>query len=288
MSLASSTPRSRHIDIDRLRLEVRESEGAGMPIFLFHGNSGAANSFDAILKGPLGRRRRMIAVSLPGHGGSGPAPDTASYRIRELGLVAARLVESWGESRYVLVGQSLGGHALLEALDAFPGAAGLVLISSPPISMETLARAFLPDPSNGCLFKASLDEAELRLLQSCFTNGLGAADEAAWRDNVRRTDVRFRPALGEGIAQGHVADECAALNSARMPVALLIGSDDRFLSQAYAASVAAPALWRGRAVFLEGRGHLLHQEDPRAFEDVLAQFLEDVAVTEQDGPGSAA
>jgi len=264
----------RFLNIDGIRTEVLESEGTGDPIFVFHGNSGAANSFQTLLDSRLGQRHRVIAVSFMGHGESATADDPAeSYTIKALGDFAAQVVASYGCARYWLVGQSLGGHALIESIDSFKGALGLILVSAPPISLSTLFQAFRPDPSHGCLFKGDLADEEIDLLVSCFTEQASAQMRTTLTDNIRRTDARFRPALGGSLAQGALLDEVQLLEASPIPVAMLGGALDKFVNPDYYRSLPAQRLWKAQPIIFDGCGHMLHMEAPEAFERVVAEFV---------------
>lgn len=279
--------RQRRLTINHSMIEVLESDGQGPPIFLCHGNSGSASSWERLLKGPLGRKRRMVAISFPGHGNSDCAEDPgASYSIEALGRLAAAVVHSYGSPRCWLVGHSLGGHAILEALDDFPGALGVLLISSPPLSLSTLGLAFKkPDPSDGCLFKGELTKEETDHLASCFAGTGNGEMFDTIRANILRTDPRFRVNLGISLSEGRMRDERRIFETTRLPIALLAGTEDRFLNADYYASLPAQQMWGGRPVMFEGRGHALHLETPEQFEQVLSQFLDATAKFALHNPG---
>ena len=70
-------------------LAVHQSEGIGAPIVLLHGNSSSARAFSRQLEGPLGRRRRLVAIDLLGHGQSENASDPAVKAAME------KQIEAW-------------------------------------------------------------------------------------------------------------------------------------------------------------------------------------------------
>jgi pimeloyl-ACP methyl ester carboxylesterase len=142
---------SRTITVQGRRIELIESGGSGEPLLVFHGNSSAADSFADLLASPLGMARKVVSISLPGHGGSsGLDPGSDDISIEDIGRLAVSVAKELDFARYWLLGASLGGHAILEVLPDFGGAQGLALVSAPPISDRRLTRADRPEhPANG-------------------------------------------------------------------------------------------------------------------------------------------
>jgi hypothetical protein len=48
---------------------------------LIHGNSSSSRAFSRQLDGPMGKRFRLVAVDLPGHGASDDAKDPGAYSL---------------------------------------------------------------------------------------------------------------------------------------------------------------------------------------------------------------
>ena len=63
----------RRITVDGVETQYLEA-GAGPPLLLLHGHEQSATSWRWVIPA-LARTRRVLALSLPGHGESGPAPD---------------------------------------------------------------------------------------------------------------------------------------------------------------------------------------------------------------------
>ncbi len=280
------------LEVESARIEILESDGVGSPVFFCHGNSSAAAAFTPILEGELGRRHRLVAMSFPGHGDSPPAVKPATtYAIPQLGKVAAGVVRRLDLRSYVLVGHSLGGHALLEAPDLLHDSLGLMLISAPPLSLGTLVAAFRPDPSNGALFAGSLGEADAMALAQCFVADPESPVVAELAETILHTDPAFRPSLLQNLQAGSMCDEWEALRLLLCPLALLLGAHDRFLHADYFERVPVNRLWQGQVVRFEKCGHALHVEEPASFGRVLSEFIAEAtasAITARKvGEGSA-
>lgn len=101
-------------------LSYREVGGDG-PAFLFlHGAGGSSLHYSELLR-IVGRKRRAIALDLPGHGRSDPLPDgldpdSLLWRYRDL---VAEFAETLGLGRFVLVGHSMGGAVALHFACAY-------------------------------------------------------------------------------------------------------------------------------------------------------------------------
>jgi pimeloyl-ACP methyl ester carboxylesterase len=258
-------------EIDGHRLEVLQSTGLGPCVFLFHGNSGAAHSFEALLRSPLGRCHRLIACSFPGHGTSSKVLSDKQCAVPALGRLAARFIASFGVDSYWLVGHSLGAHALYQALDGFEGALGLVALSAPPLNLSTLSQAFQPDPCGGAIYRGALEAGEVQAMAEAFTQVAGNVPKlAAW---IQGTAPRFREALGASLGRGELLDEVAALRQRRFPAALFVGEADRFIQLDYCEQQAADTACALELVRFPNAGHAVHLDAPARFESELAAFM---------------
>src|SRR6201996_9821576 len=100
-----------------------ESPGSGRPILLVPGNSSSCRIWQKELLGPLGAKYRLIAIDLPGHGASSPAPDPEQgYSGPGYSAVIAGVARELALENPIVVGWSLGGHAVLNAAAAIPAA----------------------------------------------------------------------------------------------------------------------------------------------------------------------
>jgi pimeloyl-ACP methyl ester carboxylesterase len=266
--------RANSIDLGGLSIEVLESNGLGDPVFLFHGNSGAASGFETLLSSDLGKRQKLVAVSFPGHGNSSHAePPESVYTLAGLGEVAISVVRRYGAANYWMLGQSLGGHVLIESIRDFTNARGLILVAAPPISLKTYGQAFLPDPTDGCLFKAELSDQEVDRMATCMSDQANRRDAELLRTNIRCADPAFRACLGASLATGALQDELEAFKQLTIPVLLVAGGLDKFVNSDYYGSLPRQRSGHGRTIVFETAGHAVHLEDPARFEAVVTTFM---------------
>jgi pimeloyl-ACP methyl ester carboxylesterase len=112
--------------------------GAGPSLVLVHGLGGAASNWIELVPA-LVRSYRVLALDLPGHGGSSPLP--AAQSLSPFADVVAAVAEREGLLPAAVVGHSLGGVVGLRLALRHPDAVGaLLLAASAGISSGTRAR----------------------------------------------------------------------------------------------------------------------------------------------------
>lgn len=97
---------------DAKTLHYRE-EGSGPPLVLVHGSPGDSRSWARVVP-HLRDRFRVLAIDLPGYGGSDGVSDEPVGRAALMGAAVARLAESLGRP-VRLAGHSYGGVVAIQA-----------------------------------------------------------------------------------------------------------------------------------------------------------------------------
>ncbi len=105
-----------------------ERRGSGEPLVLIHGLGGSRRIWDPVVA-RLASERDVIAVDLPGFGGSPPLPASVPATPANLGAVITELCDGLGAHRPHVAGNSLGGWVALEIAKA--GEAASVCCLSP-------------------------------------------------------------------------------------------------------------------------------------------------------------
>jgi len=259
--------------------------GSGEPLLLVHGLGGAASNW-VELAPALARRRRVLAVDLPGHGGSSAlpaAPSTAAYADR-IGLLA----ELEGMLPAPVVGHSFGGLVALRLAMRRPEAVtGIVLAAAAGISLRRLlARALvhaigmsrpgrLVVPLRGAI-------ARTRWLRYPVFGYWGVADPRALSPDAVEGFLAPQALHADTRSAGRVLledDPRTELERVRCPCLVLWGARDAMLPVAdgfdYARRLRAPLR------VIADCGHLLIGERPDACLDAIRWFLDRIGQVDE-------
>jgi pimeloyl-ACP methyl ester carboxylesterase len=261
------------ISIPGARLRLTQSDGPGMPVLMVHGSGSSRAAFARQLASPLADSHRMIAVDLPGHGDSSDAEEISTYSLRGLTAAITSLVDALELERFALLGWSLGGHIGMEMLSD-RRLAGVMVCGAPPLMHGPFAMLRMFKPSWDMLLagKEQFTERDVaRYFGLCF--GRGATQELF--DAVIRADGRLRVGVLQSMMRGDFVDERRAVEHAAVPVALVNGRDDPFVRLGYLDGLSGAGLWHGMPIVIEEAGHAPFWDQPDAFNELLAGFIDD-------------
>lgn len=248
---------------------------ARTPLVFLHGIGGAARAWRGQITA-FGDRCRAIAWDMPGYGGSAPLE---SVSIATLADALQDFLREIGVEKPVLVGHSIGGMIVQQWLTKYPReAAAVVLAQTSPAfgkaegdwqtqfiearlgpldrgaTMKSLAPALVSE-----LVGDDPDVGGMELARDC----MASVPEASYR-------AMMLALLG--------FDQRKALANISIPTLVLSGSKDRNAPAPMMAKMAT-YIPSSRYVELEGAGHLVNLERPKAFDAALDQFLNTVEVT---------
>ena len=268
----------RRITLAGQEIAFKESEGTGRPVILVHGNSSSARVWNPLLTGAFGERFRVLALDLPGHGGSAPAADPAAYSLPGYAAVLADFAKVVAAEDAVIVGWSLGGHIALEAASALPEAAGFVIFGTPPVSGPAdLGEAFLPNPAVGVGFIAAVNTDQAKTYAESFLIAGSTLPTGELVEDILATDGAARENLVASLQTGRFADEVEIVAGLKQPIAVLQGAGEQLVNGDYLRRLAIPTLWRGAVRVLPGVGHAPQIEAPEELADVLTEFITELA-----------
>jgi pimeloyl-ACP methyl ester carboxylesterase len=265
-----------HLELGAQTLAGFESTGEGRPILLVHGNSSSSRIWEKQLQGPVGAKYRVIAIDLPGHGASSPPPHPqADYSGRGYAAAIVAAVRVLDLNDVIVVGWSLGGHAVLNAAALLPTAAGLMIFGTPPLGRGPAALAGFKRLSP-TIFTAAPAEADIQdWARSAFAPGYTPIPDFLIED-FRRTDGNARACLGTSAQSGGRTDQVEIVRNLKIPLAILHGRAEQIVDLGYLQRLSAPTLWCGEVQLIEGAGHAPQWEQADAFNDLLDAFASGV------------
>jgi pimeloyl-ACP methyl ester carboxylesterase len=241
---------------------------ADKAIVFLHGNSLDSNSFKEqfdSLNIPL------VAIDLPGHGKSAPATTPEkTYSIAGYVDAVVNTIQELGLKNYVLAGHSLGGHIAIEVLP-YLDVKGLLIFGTPPLdSIAALAAGFLSNPLFPFLLQEKLSPDEAAKLAAGMLVQPGFNEQL--KDSITNTHAVARSFLGASIANGLMEDEIEILQSHNIPLAILHGNNDSFVSIDYLNNLNFSSLWQNKVHVLSECGHCPQLEQADEFNKLVNAF----------------
>ena len=206
----------------------------------------SARAFSRQLEGSLGRRRRVVAIDLLGHGRSENASDAAAYLLPGHALALVAIAGNFGLDQAVFVGWSLGGHILLEAAKDLPRARGFAIYGAPPVAFPPRWRTrSCPTRRWRLGFSADLTRRQAEAYVASFFAPGFADIPAFFVEDALRADGRAREQIAASMAPGVSRDEMQVVAGLKQPLAVLHGAKEQLVNGAYFAKLSMPTLWRG-------------------------------------------
>jgi pimeloyl-ACP methyl ester carboxylesterase len=253
--------------------------GSGRPIVFLHGWSTNAGFFApqaALAEAGL----RVLAPDLPGHGHD--RRDGAALAIADLAAPLAALLAQPELAGVVLVGWSMGATVALDhiARRGPERIAGLVMVDMTPKVANAAdwqlglrgGRSAAEMSRAATRMEANWPAYASRVTAALFAPGL-AHDATLYRDAAAAN------AANDGVTMASLwralvaADHRATLLALGIPVLAIAGAESQLYAREVAEWIAANAP-RGRAAIIAGAGHAPQLEQPQAFNDAIAEFVQ--------------
>ncbi|MFQ5848049.1 MAG: alpha/beta fold hydrolase [Candidatus Methylomirabilales bacterium] len=227
-------------------------------LVLVHGSGCSADAWRFQVDG-LSRNLEVIALDLPGHGGTKPVPDPS---IRRYASTVTDLLQHIGGRRVFLGGHSMGGAVALQvALDHPELLKGLILVATTAY-LDTLAltpdillwaAAAVPHKFKGMFFSKTVREEALAIA----------------RNDVRRCGLET--VLGD-FAACRDFDLRRQLKDLTLPALILCGSEDRITPPRHSARLHEE-IPSSSFVLIPKAGHMLPLEAPAPVNAAIRNFI---------------
>ena len=245
-------------------------QGDSVPVMLLHGFGADLNTW-MFIQPNLAEPRRVIALDLPGHGGS--TKEVGSGDAETLTEAAQAAVSALGIERVHLVGHSMGGAiAASVALRKPELVATLTLVASAGLGPEINA-AFIDGFVRASRRREAVEVLSMLVHDPALVSRTMVEDVLRYKriDGVTAALERIASAwFGDGRQSLELAGKIADL---KLPVQIIWGRDDRIIpvSQAEALSTRLPVH------ILEETGHLPHMEKAGEVIRLVKRLIENQA-----------
>jgi len=273
-----ATPARQRRELERAgsRLVYWLTGPPGAPLVaLTHGVSLDRHAFDEQVPALVAAGYRVLTWDIRGHGRSQPMGTRLRLRAVVDDLVA--ILDDAGVHRAVFVGQSFGGMVVQEVLDQYPDRSlAMVVIGAPALGDR-------PGPVMRVLQRLRVHMVKAwpyPLLRWVFARMVTKDPEVrAYVDRAtRQLDKRGFIAVSAAAMDGYLRAETAARHE--IPALLVHGDQEE------RAVLRAMQRWGERdqgihRLTVEG-GHLVNQENPAGFNQVLVAFLHEHVPVDRD------
>ncbi|MEV4520617.1 alpha/beta fold hydrolase [Micromonospora tulbaghiae] len=277
MTLVLPPADERTVEGRRTRCRI---SGDGPPVVLLHGIGRTLDDFTA-LHTALARDHLVLAVDLPGHGGS--APLDGPHTLPALAAAVARFLDAAGVTGPAhLVGNSLGGAVAMRlAADAPRRVASLALLNSAGFGREvTVALRLLAVRPLARLLLRPHPRIARRTERAIFHDPAYVTDEriatalaAAGQPHAARVMLELVRDLGtwRGVRPQWRADLLDAVAALDLPTLLVWGERDLVLPAAHLA-YARTRLPNARSHLFRDTGHMPQIERTAEVEALLRKL----------------
>jgi pyruvate dehydrogenase E2 component (dihydrolipoamide acetyltransferase) len=270
-AIDDETASPRELDVAGLRLRyLALGEGDSVPVLLLHGFGADLNTW-MFTEPALAEGRQVIALDLPGHGGSSKRLDRAD--AESLASIVEDALNALGIQRLHLVGHSMGGAiAVSFALRQPERAATLTLISSASLGPEINA-AFIDGFVRAARRREAIEALKLLVHDPALVSRTMVEDVLRYKrlDGVPEALTAFAEEWFPGGRQRVALD--AAVAALKLPVQIIWGRDDCIIPVAHAEGLAS----RVPVHILEQTGHLPHMEKAGEVNRLIKRLIENQA-----------
>ncbi|MEE9328748.1 MAG: alpha/beta hydrolase [Parvularculaceae bacterium] len=267
------------IEIDGLKLEYQRQGTKDPTIVFLHGNSACKEVFYKQFEALNNDRFSLLAIDLPGHGGSSNALDPEqTYTIPSYAQTIDKAIKALGVKDYIVVGWSLGGQIALEMAGCNMDLKGMMIFGSPPAGpgLEKVQQGFVPTAFEIIADDTASPEAKMEAWLGAVYATLDPIP-----DNFRAAFIRTDPNARDRMLQhwlsaesGH--DQLETATHWKKPICVVHGNLEAFVSLDYLKQTKWRNLWGGQIFELPKAGHATFVEDPHGFNAVLQKFAADV------------
>ncbi len=248
-------------------------------LVLLHGNSGCKQVFHHQFAHFSHSRFSVLAIDLPGHGGSADAiAPERTYTIPGYAQCVDAVLQGLDIQNFILVGWSLGGNIALEMAASGTLAKGLMIFGAPPVGpgMDNIDKAYLPATFETAIGDSQAGRDDIDAYVRAVYGTLDPLPQdyydCAYRTHGLAREIMVNHWMGG--TDGY--DQRQSVARLSLPICVAHGTADPFVSLDYLQAAPWKNLWNGAVFQFLSTGHAPFVEDPDSFNVLLEKFASDV------------
>ena len=273
-----------HTSVRDLDIAFIDSGGEGSPVVLIHGLSSYMGFWEHQVEA-LAKNHRVLALDLPGYGASSrpDAPCTPPWYAD----VVAEWMFAVGLDQASVVGHSMGGQVAMELALRHPERVGRLVLSA-PAGFEDFSPGTASFVKSFWTESRAMESSEEQVRANFVAMVFNQHDEGVERLIQERVRLGLSPRFAgtsvavarsvAGMLDFPVGARAAAIAA---PTLIVYGSEDRMIPNPVftggrtrtIAERAHRTIPHSRLVMVDGAGHTVHHDAPRAFNAALEEFL---------------
>jgi pimeloyl-ACP methyl ester carboxylesterase len=255
-------------------IAVREYGGSGRPIVLLHGLMGRASTWWRHARW-LADHGRVLALDARGHGDS-TSPTPGPWRTERFVADVAEVIEALALGPAVVIGHSMGGLHGWELAAARPDLVHALVVED--MAPDHRGRTAAPWVSWFAAMPASFES--ITAVRDAFGWPRPSVGDY-YAECVREGPDGYRLLTGHELAASIAGewgerDFWSGVRAVRCPT-LLLEAEETSIASAQMAEMAR-LIPGARHVLVPGTGHLLHDDAPRRYRELVTGFLTESAV----------
>jgi pimeloyl-ACP methyl ester carboxylesterase len=267
--------RDRFAQVGDLNLRYLDWDNVpGAPVaLLLHGGAQNCHDWDDVAEF-LAPTHRVIVPDCRNHGMSDRS--SGDYSYAEMVADVMGIIDQLGIGEFGLMGHSMGGRQALALVALHPDRVRwLVLEDTPPVTDPAVMARMRASAPRARVEFASLDEMKVMQKAMAPFASPEVLERKALFARVPLPGGEVRPFHSPGSIPADLqgVDGWEAIRDIRCPVLLVRGTESPMFSEADATRMESE-IPDARLVRIGPAGHLVHEDQPAAFNQALAEFLD--------------
>lgn len=245
---------------------VKKGVKKGTLVFV-HGSSCSSRIFEEILE-DNDLQHSIVLIDLPGHGENhSPTYNERSFTINAYSDFLLTEISKIDDD-IILVGNSLGGHLVMEIAQQVKRLSGIVINGAPPVkSPLNFEEAFVDLPALKTFFTPEPSQKDVVQAVEIAVNNENKREVII--QDFNKTNPLVRSVLAREILSGKLQDELSILESLVVPKFILIGSDDATVKKRYMNFLRNKNIERLKFIEIKESGHYPSLENPKAYNEAI-------------------